>query len=137
MQVGAYTGGAHGNYGASGLLWDQMANREIEFANLFAEPANMDRLLTQRWCDALNLARQEKLSGGYGVSDQCAPLSDLAVVPTDKDGDGRFERLILTAGPYVAGSYAEGTYEVGLAVTPDLIAAIKADYRASFEVQPQ
>ncbi len=54
-------------------------------------------------------------------------------MPTDKDKDGRFERLLLTASPYVAGPYAEGSYEIELAVTTDLIAALKGDYRGSFE----
>ena len=48
------------------------------------------------------------------------------------------KRLMLAASPYVAGPYAEGSYEIELAVTPDLIAALKGEYRDSFEaVQPQ
>ena len=101
----------------------------------------MDRLLTQRWCDALNKAREEKRGepvGGEGMFNDCPKLSEIAIVPTDKDKNGRFERLILTASPYVAGPYVEGSYEIDLPVTPDLIAALKADYRDSFEAgQPQ
>ena len=141
VDVAAYTGGAHGNYGTNGLLWDRQSAKEIKVADLFAEPANMDRLLTQRWCDALNKTREEKRGepvGGGGMFDDCPKLGEIAVVPTDKDKDGRFERLILTASPYVAGSYAEGSYEIDLVVTPDLIAALKGDYRDSFEAgQPQ
>jgi len=141
VDVAAYTGGAHGNYGTNGLLWDRQSAKEILVADLFAEPANMDRLLTQRWCDALNKARKEKRGepvGGGGMFDDCPKLGEIAVIPTDKDKDGRFERLILTASPYVAGSYAEGSYEIDLAVTPDLIAALRGDYRNSFEAgQPQ
>ena len=69
--------------------------------------------------------------------DECPKLSEIAIVPTDNDKNGRFERLILTASPYVAGPYVEGSYEIDLSVTPDLIASLKADYRDSFEVQPQ
>jgi Deacetylase PdaC len=137
----AYTGGAHGNFGTSGLLWDRQAGKEIKIADLFAAPANMDRLLTQRWCDALNKAREEKRGepvGGGGMFDDCPKLSEIAIVPTDKDKNGHFERLMLTASPYVAGPYVEGSYEIDLPVTPDLIAALKADYRGSFEPgQPQ
>ena len=140
-EAAAYTGGAHGNSGTSGLLWDRQAAKEIKIADLFAEPANMDRLLTQRWCDALNKAREEKRGepvGGEGMFDECPKLSEIAILPTDKDKNGRFERLILTASPYVAGPYVEGSYEIDLAVTPDLIAALKADYQPSFEAgQPQ
>ena len=141
VEAAAYTGGAHGNSGTSGLLWDRQAAKEIKIADLFVEPANMDRLLTQRWCDALNKAREEKRGepvGGEGMFDECPKLSEIAIVPTDKDKNGRFERLFLTASPYVAGPYVEGSYEIDLAVTPDMIAALKADYRDSLEVsQPQ
>lgn len=141
VDVSAYTGGAHGNFGTSGLLWDRQAAREIEVADLFAAPANMDRLLTQRWCDALNKAREEKRGepvGGEGMFDDCPKFSDIAIVPTDKDKNGRFDRLILTASPYVAGPYVEGSYEIDLAVSPDFIATLKSEYRESFEAgQPQ
>lgn len=96
----------------------------------------MGRLLTQRWCDALNKAREEKRGepvGGGGMFDECPPLSDISIIPTDKDKNGRFEQLMLIADPYVAGAYAEGSYEIELAVTPELIASLKGDYRSSFE----
>jgi len=47
------------------------------------------------------------------------------------------EILRLIADPYVAGPYAEGNYTVDLAVTSAVIAALKPEYRASFELQPQ
>ena len=136
-EVGAYTGGAHGNYGTNAILWDRSAAREIKDSDLFAEAANRDRLLTQRWCDALNKAREEKREepvGGDGLFDDCPNLDEIAVIPTDKDRNGRFERLVRVAAPYVAGAYAEGSYEIDLAVTPDLIAALRSEYRAAFEV---
>ncbi len=124
----------------SGLLWDRRAAKEITVADLFAAPANMDRLLTQRWCDALNKAREEKRGepvGGDGMFDECPKLSEIADHP---DRQGR-ERPVRAADadrlPYVAGPYVEGSYEIDLPVTADLIAALKLDYRDSFEVQPQ
>ena len=140
VEAGAYTGGAHGNSGTNAILWDRQAAKEIQVADLFVETANMTRLLTQRWCDALNKAREEKRGepvGGGGMFDDCPKLSDIAIIPTDKDKNGRFERLMLVASPYVAGPYVEGSYEIDLAVTPDLVAALKADYRPSFEAQTQ
>jgi hypothetical protein len=140
VDAGAYTGGAHGNYGTSGLLWDRGAAREVQVADLFAAPANMNRLLTQRWCDGLNEAREEKRSepvSGDGMFNECPSLNDIAIIPTDDNGNGQFEMLVLVASPYVAGPYAEGSYNVELMVKPELIAALKNDYRASFEVQAQ
>jgi hypothetical protein len=135
-----FTGGAHGNHGTKGLLWDRLAKKEMEVADLFTAPANMDRLLTQPWCDALNKAREKKRGepvGGGGMFDECPKLGEISIIPADKDGNGKFERLVLVADPYVAGSYAEGDYEIELPVTADLIAAIRSDYRESFEGQPQ
>jgi hypothetical protein len=140
VEASAYTGGAHGNSGTTGLLWDRWASKEIAVADLFAAAANMNRLLTQPWCNALNRAREEKRGepvGGEGMFDECPKLSDIAIIPTDKDGNGKFERLELIASPYVAGPYVEGSYEIVLPVTQDLITAIRSDYRENFEAQPQ
>jgi hypothetical protein len=136
LDAGGYTGGAHGNSGVRALLWDRQARREINFADLFAEQANRDRLLTQRWCDSLNSARQEKRGepvGGGGMFDDCPSLDDIAIVPADADKDGRFEKLHLVASPYVAGPWAEGAYEVELAVTPELVAGMKSRFQPSFK----
>lgn len=136
VESGAYTGGAHGSYGVSALLWDRAAARQIQFADLFAEPANMERLLTQRWCDALNREREKKRGEpvrGGGMFDECPKLEEIAIIPGDKDKNGRFETLAMVASPYVAGPWVEGAYEVELGVTPDLLAALKGDYRSSFE----
>jgi hypothetical protein len=141
VDVGSYEGGAHGNHGVGSLLWDRMAEREISDKDLFADAANRDRLLTQRWCDALNKAREEKRGepvGGDGMFDDCPKLDEIAIIPTDKDKNGRFELITLIAAPYVAGPWAEGDYEIELPVTSDLIAGLKSDFRASFETrQPQ
>jgi hypothetical protein len=135
--VSSFTGGAHPNHGTRALLWDRQARREIGFADLFADPANRDRLLTQRWCDALNKAREEKRGepvGGNGMFDECPKLDEIAIVPIDGARDGRFDRLSLIASPYVAGPYVEGDYEIELGVTPDLLAGLKSEYRDSFEI---
>lgn len=135
VEVGGYTGGAHGNYGIAALLWDRRANKEIAFGDLFAAPANRDRLLTPRWCDALNRAREQKRGepvGGGGIFDDCPALGEIAVIPVDANRDGRFDKLLLAASPYVAGPWAEGAYEIELDVTPELVAGLKAEYRPGF-----
>lgn len=140
-ETGSYTGGAHGNHGVSALLWDRQSGREVSDKQLFTAAENRDRLLTQRWCDALNKTREERRGepvGGNDLFDDCPKLDEIALLPTDEDSNGRFERLILVAPPYVAGPYAEGLYEIDLPVTADLIAVLKGDYRPSFETsQPQ
>jgi hypothetical protein len=136
VEAGSFTGGAHGNHGTNSLLWDRAGARELKVDGLFAEASNMERLLTQRWCDALNKAREERRGepvGGSSLFDECPKLAEIAVIPTDKDKNGRFELLTLVASPYVAGPYAEGSYEIDLAVTPDLISSLKGYYQPSFE----
>ena len=63
---------------------------------------------------------------------ECPPLGDQVVVPVDADEDGRFERLRVLLGPYAAGPYAEGSYEVDVPVTGEMRALVKAQYRESF-----
>lgn len=136
LEVGSYEGGAHGNAGFGALLWDRAKVREINFADLFAAPDNMDRLLTQRWCDALNKEREKKRGepvGSGGLFDDCPKLDEIAIIPGDKDKNGRFDRLSMVASPYVAGPWVEGAYEIELGVTPELLAALKGEYRISFE----
>ena len=135
VDAGSYTGGAHGNHGTGSLLWDRHADREIKDKDLFVDAANRDRLLTQRWCDALNKVREEKRGEpvGGGTFDDCPKLDEIAIIPTDKNKNGRFELLTLVASPYVAGPWVEGSYEIELSVTSDLISAIKSEYRAGFE----
>lgn len=140
VEAGSYTGGAHGNAGVSAMLWDRAAARQIQFAELFTARANMDRLLTQRWCDALNKEREKKRGeplGGGGMFDECPGLDEIAIIPSDKDGNRRFETLAMVASPYVAGPWAEGSYEIELAMTPELLASLKGEYRGSFEAQTQ
>ena len=137
VDAGGYTGGAHGNYGTAALLWDRQAKKEIAFADLFVQAANRDRLLTQRWCDALNKAREEKRGepAAGGMFDDCPSLDDIAIIPVDSNKDGRFDQLLLVASPYVAGPYAEGSYEIELAMTGDLVSVLKAEYQPSFAAQ--
>src|SRR5918993_1502115 len=137
VDAASYTGGAHGNYGTGALLWDRLAAREIKLTDVFAAPANMGRLLTDRWCEKLNKAREEKRGeavGGGGLFDECPSLDEIAIIPTDNDGNGRFDMMVLIASPYVAGPYAEGSYQIELTLTPELMASLKGDYRTSFEV---
>lgn len=133
----SYTGGAHGAFHIGSILWDRAAAKEVQPADLFAAAGNMDRLLTQRWCDALNAAREAKRgqpAGEGGIFDDCPSLGDIAVIPADSDANHHFEKLLLIASPYVAGPWAEGSYEIELGVTPELLAGLREEYRGGFEI---
>jgi hypothetical protein len=134
----AFTGGAHPNPGTSALLWDKATGRSVEFTGLFARrPSN---LLRPRYCKRLAEERKQKLGSELPAGkfwDVCPDPLTLAVIPEDRNHNGRFETINVTASPYAVGSYAEGYYIVMLPVTAALIAALRPQYRASFEAQRQ
>ncbi len=136
VKVSAYTGGAHGNHGTGAFLWDYVERREIGATDLFERPAAFPALVTANYCNALYAERTKRNGEQTGtVYEMCPSLSELAIIPSDSDGDHLFDRIHLIAAPYVAGSYAEGEYDIPLQVTPAIVAALKPDYRASFEAQ--
>jgi hypothetical protein len=91
------------------------------------------------YCKRLDAERAKRRQGEKlgGEFDQCPKYSELSVYPADKNRNGRFDRITFVASPYVAGPYVEGEYEISLPVSSALIAAMKPEYRASFEVQRQ
>lgn len=128
-----YSGGAHGNFAFDALVWDREANRAIDPKAMFRSPAALQDAVGEAWCRKLGAERQKKLGEDY--SDDgffgCPPVADLTVLVGSSDKQ-RFNRIGLLAAPYVAGSYAEGSYEVTLPVTPAVLAAVKPEYKAAF-----
>lgn len=133
----AFTGGAHGNGATTGLLWDRQRSKEIPFAALFARPGGYGAALRAPYCRALDNERRKRRWPGYQAGivpefNSCPKLTDLALIPAASRQGGRLDRIHLVAAPYLAGSYAEGEYDIQLPVTAALIAALKPEYRASF-----
>ena len=62
---------------------------------------------------------------------QCIDPMEQVLVPTSKDGK-LIDGLTVVVGPYSAGPYAEGSYEVALPVDAAMRDAIKPDYRDAF-----
>ena len=135
-----FEGGAHPmtTYGA--LLWDRGQNRQTSVAALFARAGDLATVTHAAYCKALDAERAKRRLGmkmDLAEFNACPKYSDLAIAPVDKDKDGKFNALDFVASPYVAGPYAEGEYAITLPVTPRLIAALKPNYRASFELYRQ
>lgn len=132
-----YSGGAHGNIVFDGLVWDRKAKKIIYSNWMSTSERALQTALGAPWCAALKAERAERLGEeASAIMDEdgifpCPPIADLVVLPASSDGQ-RFDRIELLAAPYVAGSYAEGVYEVTLPVTPAVLAAIKPRYRAAF-----
>jgi hypothetical protein len=136
-EVGSFTGGAHGNAAYEAWLWDRQADARIETGALFTDPAAASRAITASYCKELDRQRAEKRQEGDAPeagdwTTQCPPLAEQVLVPTDGNKDGRFELLRVIIGPYGAGPYSEGSYEIDLPVTDPLRKLIKPEYAGAF-----
>ena len=136
-EIGTFTGGAHGNATYSAMLWYKSADRRIETKELFGNPAGAFKAMTQSYCAELDKQRAEKrgeelpLEGADWMV-ECPPLAEQVIVPVDGNKDGKFELLRVLIGPYGAGPYAEGTYEVDLPVTPAIRGLLKPEFAGAF-----
>ena len=128
-----YSGGAHGNGGFEALVWDREAKRAFDPKTMFRSEAALQDALWTPWCKALKAERQKRIGANYTDDGffQCPPISDLTVL-VGSANKRSFDRIGLIAAPYVAGSYAEGTYEATLPVTAKVLAAVKPEYKAAF-----
>jgi hypothetical protein len=139
-EFSTYTGGAHGNFGVESLVWDKEQGQAMDAIDLFTSPAALEESLGNRFCEELDKERAKKRGaaedeqpdeiGGTSFTD-CPKISELTVLVGSASGR-RFDRLTLYAGPYVAGPYAEGAYEVDLRVDKAVLEAVKPQYRESF-----
>lgn len=129
----AYTGGAHGNGAYDALIWDREAQAALDPKTMFRSPQALQDALGTPWCKALKKERQKRLGEDYSDDGffTCPPIADLTVLLGSSDRKA-FNRIGLLAAPYVAGSYAEGTYEVTLPVTPAVLQAVKPEYKEAF-----
>lgn len=132
-EIYAYTGGAHGNSGFEALVWDRQAGAGIAPTAMFRSDAALQDALGSAWCKALKTERMKRMGADYSDDGffSCPGIADLTVLPGSSNKQA-FDRIGLIAAPYVAGSYAEGPYEVTLPVTPAVLAAVKPEYRAVF-----
>ncbi|WP_070157969.1 PdaC/SigV domain-containing protein [Sphingobium phenoxybenzoativorans] len=130
-----YTGGAHGMTAWSGLLWDKQAAKDIPVTALMTSPAAFAASMSGRFCDALDDARAEKRGEKVkrGADDFSICVDPMQQVLTPEAGKGGgIDRIRVIIGPYEAGPYAEGSYEIDVPVDAAMIKAIKPEYRAAF-----
>jgi hypothetical protein len=131
--ISLYTGGAHGNSGFEALVWDREAEAAFDPKAMFTSEAALQDALGAAWCTALKAEKFEKMGADF-VDDgffPCPPITDLTLLLGSSDRKA-FNRIGLIAAPYVAGSYAEGPYEVTLPVTSAVLAAVKPEYQGAF-----
>ena len=133
-----FSGGAHGGTSSSALVWDKTARQRLRPIDLFASPAALWAAIKPAYCNALNVERQKRrgepvAAGSTDMFDTCPPFKDLTLLLGSTDR-AAVNRIGLIADQYVAGSYAEGPYEVTLPVTAAVVTAVKPGYRAAFAV---
>jgi hypothetical protein len=133
-ELTSYTGGAHGIYGMQSLVWDKEGGEARRGMDLFTSPEALGEALGERYCEALDALRAERrpeeLQDDTFFID-CPSMEELTVLVGSSNGR-TFDRLTLYAGPYVAGPYAEGAYEVDLDVDAAVLEAVKPEFRESF-----
>jgi hypothetical protein len=128
-----FTGGAHGGTLLEALVWDKARGARIDPRTMFGSPAAMQRVLGPGWCDWLKRERRHRLGSDVGPDDifPCPPVADLTVLLGSTDRRA-IDRIGLVAGQYVAGSYAEGMYEMTVPVTPAMLAIVRPAWRGAF-----
>jgi hypothetical protein len=137
--VATYSGGAHGNYTVESLLWDKNNEQSMPAIELFTSPAVLEEAFGDRFCEALDRQRAERREepgpeDSDSQFDQCPRIDELEILLGSSNGRS-FNRLTVYAGPYVAGPYAEGAYEVDLDVDRAILAAVKPAYREAFSAR--
>ncbi len=125
---GEFMGGA-GGIEAQAMFWDTRLQREYAPQDLFAQGA-FEAQMRSRYCNALELERDQRLRGGNGpdalyFNVSCPDFDRLAI-------SYKNEGWTFFAAPYVAGSRAEGPYEVTVPMPEALRASAKPAYRADF-----
>ena len=134
-----YTGGAHGNYGRGSMVWDREGKVGIDGIDLFNSPVALENALGTALCDKLNQNRESKRGAPVDRSsgdifNDCPGLDEASVFVGSSNGE-YFDRIGIYFGPYVAGSYAEGAYELDFPVTGSVLDAVKPQYAGAFRVQ--
>ncbi len=133
-----FTGGAHGMPFTASLIWDRAAGKRLATGDIL----DKNRLtLTARdsFCAELNRQREEKRGApvdpaakdGIAEFNQCPVLAEHEIIPLSRKGKA-LDIVRVVIGPYAAGPYAEGSYEIDLPVTPEILAAVKPAYRGWF-----
>ena len=129
-----YTGGAHGNYTVLSMIWDKQEGKALEPIDLFTSAPALREVTGKAFCDGLNTEREKRRGAPVDPAaddsfNDCPQMDEIVILLGSTDGRA-IDRMAYYAGPYVAGSYAEGAYEIDLPVTADLITVVKPDYRA-------
>ncbi len=131
-----YSGGAHPNHGSTALIWDKQADQQRAPIDLFTSKEALSRVIRKDFCAALDKQRGQRRGdpvkpGSTEEFDQCIdPAASTLILGSSNRQT--FDRIGILVGPYEAGPYAEGSYEVTLPVSAAVLATVKPEYRSTF-----
>ncbi|WP_233998136.1 DUF4163 domain-containing protein [Erythrobacter sp. QSSC1-22B] len=139
--ISTYAGGAHPNTGFDSLLWDKRAGVARDPLALFRDPQNFQNAIARRFCTMLDAERGERRGEPVDPDaddyfSACPGVEEITVLLGSSDGE-TFDRVGILVMPYVAGPYAEGSYEFDLPVDTALLDAVKPGYERAFSLGPQ
>ena len=128
-----FTGGAHGNTGYAARLWDKQTGHTIPLEALFTDWPRARRLLEPAYCAALEQQRREKRGTTRLMDDfeTCPPLAEQFILPASAPADRTASSVRILLAPYVAGPFAEGTYEINLPWPPGTAALVAPPWRGA------
>ena len=134
-----FYGGAHGMIGSKSLLWDKYNNKAIGPLALFTSAEEFDTALEAKFCSELNAQRSEKRGRPIAMDsddsfEKCVAPSAQTVILGSTNGK-RFNTINIYIGPYAAGPYVEGDYQIDLPVTEAILDSVKPAYRKNFAVK--
>jgi hypothetical protein len=120
--------GAHPNRDFEALIWDRAQGRATSAAAVLGPSALA--AMSGRYCAAL---ADQAAARGAGPPERCPPLAERVLSFSDADHDGRFDALHVLIAPYVAASYADGSFVVDVPFEGADLAGVGARYRPAFE----
>ena len=135
-QVSVFEGGAHPNHGFDSLVWDRAGDRALKPLDLFVSAAALDAAIRSPFCEALDRQRAERR--GEPVNRASGDDFDACIAPSEQtvilgsSNRKTFNRIGILVAPYAAGPYVEGAYDVTVPVTPEVLKAVKPEFRAAF-----
>lgn len=133
-----FSGGAHGMYGLEGYVWDKANKRGFASDQLFQSPSYLGSTMGDAVCAALDTERAKRRGGPVDRDDDvfgtCPKLDEATILVGSSNGK-TFDRITVWFGPYVAGPYAEGAYELDFPMTKAMLDAVKPAYKTVFSAK--
>jgi hypothetical protein len=134
-QTYIFTGGAHGMTGYDTLFWDRRRKRETSLAAMMTSPTAFAAAIHGGFCKELDRQRAKKRGASVVRGDddftKCIDPMKEVLALTSKDSK-LIDSVTVVVGPYSAGPYAEGTYEVAIPVDAAIRKAIQTEYQDAF-----